>query len=361
MKLAILGAGNGGVAMAADWALQGHEVSLFDFEKFGTQIDAINKNDGIYVEGAMEGFVKINYAGFSIEKALNGAEMIAIVGPAYSTKAFAQLIKPVINKGQHIVVCPGSIGGGLIVKNELGLSYDDDSIIVAETSTLPYATRNIEPGHVHMYNRLKGGLYISALPMRKSEFMKEKFDQIYNAFKISNHYFQTMLQNANPVIHPAVSLLNAGRIDDPNASFLFYEDGVTPHVGRLIESVDIERIKIGKALGVDIIPDPVLGVEQGYMIEDNYETGYSTAPGFKGVEAQSQLDHRYINEDVGYGLVFMKELAEKLEVETPIIDSVINIASVVMKRNYRNEHKRSLETLGLNKFTAEELFNNFNL
>lgn len=359
MKLAILGSGNGGVAMAADWALHGHEVSLFDFEKFSTQIDAINKNGGIYVEGALEGFVKLNYAGFSIEKALEGVELISIVGPAYSTKPFAEILKPCIKKGQHIVVCPGSIGGGLIVKNELKLSYDDDSIIVAETSTLPYASRNIEPGRVHIYNRLKGGMYISALPIEKTEFIMDKFDQIYHAFTAADHYFQTMLQNANPVIHPAVSLLNAGRIDDPNVSFLFYEEGVTPHVGRLIEAVDIERIKIGKALGVEILPDPVIGVQQGYMIQDNYETGYSTAPGFKGVMAQSQLDHRYINEDVGYGLVFMKELAEKLGVETPIIDSVINISSVIMKRDYRNEHKRSLKSLGLEGLTAEELFRNF--
>ncbi len=62
--------------------------------------------------------------------------------------------------------------------------------------------------------------------------------------------------------------------------FYFYEDGVMPGVGRLMKAVDDERIAIGKALGVKIIPDPELGIEQGYMTSSDYETGYSSAPGF---------------------------------------------------------------------------------
>lgn len=359
MRISILGAGNGGLAMAADWSLHGHQVSLFDFEQFGTQIAAINDNGGIYVEGQLEGFATLNYAGHSIAKALDKAELVVIVGPAYSTIHFAKVIKNHIQNGQHIVVCPGSIGGGFIVKKELGLSHEDDSIIVSETSTLPYAARIIKPGHVRIFNRLKGGLYISALPVSKTDFIMNQFDQIYNAFTSSTHYFQTMLQNANPVIHPAVSLLNAGRIDDPNVSFLFYEEGVTPHVGRLIEAVDLERIALGKALGVEILSDPIIGVHQGYMVEDNYESGYRTAPGFKGVMAQSNLDHRYINEDVGYGLVFMKELSLKLGIQTPAIDSVIKIASIIMQRDFIAEEKRSLKDLGLESFSSEDLYHGF--
>lgn len=361
MKVAILGSGNGGCAMAADWSLHDHEVSLFDFEQFTTQISAINKNGGIYVEGSLDGFARLSYAGHSVEKAISHAELIVLVGPAYSTKPFAEAIKAHITGGQHVVVCPGSTGGGLIVKKELGLDFDDDSIIVAETSTLPYASRNIEPGRVHIYNRLKGGLYIAALPVGKTLIIKEQFDQIYHAFEASDHYFQTMLQNANPVIHPAVSLLNAGRIDNPKDDFLFYEEGVTPRVGRLIEAVDNERIIIGKSLGINLLPDTVIGVRQGYMLEANYETGYSEAPGFKGVMAPSTLDNRYINEDVGYGLVLMKELAEKLNLETPIIDSIIKIASVLMERDYQKEQLRSLASLGLDGLTIEELYEKFQI
>ncbi len=128
-----------------------------------------------------------------------------------------------------------------------------------------------------------------------------------------------------------------------------------PAVGRLIKAVDDERISIGNALGINILSDPKIGVMQGYMTSEDYETAYSEAPGFKGVKAQSQLDHRYLNEDVGYGLVLMSEIAKKLNVETPIINSIINISSKVMEKDYRNENKRSLEILGLSNYSLDEL------
>jgi opine dehydrogenase len=44
------------------------------------------------------------------------------------------------------------------------------------------------------------------------------------------------------------------------------------------------------------------------MTEATYDSGFNTAPGFAGVKAQSSLDYRYFNEDVGYGLVFLQNL-----------------------------------------------------
>jgi len=88
MKIAVLGSGNGGVTVAADWSLNGHEVRLFDFEKYSANIDAINKNGGIYANGHVEGFAKLAYAGSDIKKALSGAELFFVVGPGYSTEAF---------------------------------------------------------------------------------------------------------------------------------------------------------------------------------------------------------------------------------------------------------------------------------
>ena len=63
------------------------------------------------------------------------------------------------------------------------------------------------------------------------------------------------------------------------------------------------------ALGVTILSEPDIGVQQGYMTESNYTTGYSRAPGFLGINAPATLDSRYLTEDVGYSLVFFTDLA----------------------------------------------------
>ena len=59
------------------------------------------------------------------------------------------------------------------------------------------------------------------------------------------------------------------------------------------------------------------------MREPTYDRGYTEAPGFQGIKAQSQLDHRYIQEDVGYGLVFWQQLGEQIGVKTPNIAAAI--------------------------------------
>ena len=170
----------------------------------------------------------------------------------------------------------------------------------------------------------------------------------------AKNVIQTSLQNANPVIHPAVSLTNAARIEG-TGDFLFYEEGVTDSVGRIIEAVDRERIAIGKRLGIKVYSDPEMGMLQGYMLDNNYGSGYRKAPGFLGIIAQPQLDHRYINEDVGYGLVFMSHLGQQVGVATPTIDSIIRLASVLMNRDYAGEALRTPGSLGIADLSAEAL------
>ena len=91
------------------------------------------------------------------------------------------------------------------------------------------------------------------------------------------------------------------------------------------------------------------------MLEDNYGSGYRTAPGFKGIGAQPQLEHRYLNEDVGYGLVFMSELARQMGVDTPNIDAMIQITSTLMNHDYAGEALRTPASLGIGSLSAEEL------
>jgi opine dehydrogenase len=144
-------------------------------------------------------------------------------------------------------------------------------------------------------------------------------------------------------------------IERTAGDFLFYEEGVTPAVGRLIEAVDQDRVSIGRALGVEILPDPELAQHQGDMEEFSYDRGYSLAPGFKGIKAQTRLDYRYFNEDVGYGMVFMSKLGAQLGVETPHVSALIRLVSTTMNRDYLQEAPRTMESLGISGRTAEQL------
>jgi opine dehydrogenase len=171
----------------------------------------------------------------------------------------------------------------------------------------------------------------------------------------AKNILQTSLQNGNPVLHPTITLLNAALIERTQGNFYFYEEGVTPAVGRLIKAIDQERIAIGQALDIEIMPEPDLGYMQGYMAEPTYDKGYSEAPGFQGIKAQSSLDYRYFHEDVGYGLVYLQSLADQIGVETPYISAVIRLVSLLMERDYLAQGKRTMESLGLSGLSVEEL------
>jgi hypothetical protein len=80
----------------------------------------------------------------------------------------------------------------------------------------------------------------------RSFFVLEHIREIYPAMATAKNILQTSLQNGNSVIHPTITLLNAALIERTGGDFFFYEEGVTPAVGRLIKAVDEERIAIGK-------------------------------------------------------------------------------------------------------------------
>ena len=355
MRVAVLGAGNGGLASAFDFAQHGHVASLFATPEFGSNLQPVEEAGGITASGDLEGFAPIRYAGNDIGEAMAGAELVVLVGPAYSTEPLATAAAPHLSEDMAVLICPGSCAGAIAFKRAAGLALDDERIVVGETSTLPYAVRITEPATINVFLKLQTGVYLAAQPRSGTDRLYELTREVWPAVEKAESVFQTTLQNGNPVIHPAVTLLNAGLLERTGGDFLFYEEGVTESVGRLIEAVDNERLAIAEELGVTIYSEPALGSRQGYMREENYSTGYSTAPGFLGIKAQGELDHRYLTEDVGYSLILFTDLAARLGVPTPVMDGVITIASAVLGRDFRAEGARTTSTLGLDGLSPEEL------
>ena len=74
----------------------------------------------------------------------------------------------------------------------------------------------------------------------------------------------------------------------------------------------------------------------------------------RAIKAPSSLDHRYIHEDVGYGLVPMAELGRLAGVATPTIDALVRLASLALGIDYWRDGL-TLERLGLAGKSPAEL------
>jgi opine dehydrogenase len=355
MRIAVLGAGGGGLAVAYEWASHGHEVALYAQHAHEHHLVPVRTRGGIQAEGKLEGFVSLATVTTNIAEALDGVEVVFVVGPAYATEPFGRDTLGHLRPGMTVVVCPSSCVGSLAFKHAAGLDLRDESVVVGETSTLPYAARASMHASVRIFHRFDTGLSAAAAPRSNTPRLLEILRQVYPNTDEAAGIFQTTLQNGNPVIHPAVTLLNAALIERTGGDFMFYEEGITDAVGRLMEAVDDERRSVARALGVQILAEPDLGVRQGYMRESNYTTGYSTAPGFRGIKAQDELHHRYLTEDVGYSMVFLTDLARHLSVPTPTMDAVIRIASIVVGEDFVGDRARTMDKMGLSGLTREQL------
>lgn len=59
----------------------------------------------------------------------------------------------------------------------------------------------------------------------------------------------------------------------------------------------------------------------------------------------TEVDSRYISEDVPQGLVMLEALGKSLSIPTPIATSLIELASAALDRDLRNEG-RTIDSLG---------------
>jgi opine dehydrogenase len=66
------------------------------------------------------------------------------------------------------------------------------------------------------------------------------------------------------------------------------------------------------------------------------------------------MKHRYITEDVPYGLVGLSSLGRMLSIPTPKIDSLITIASMANDIDYYATG-RTMESIGISNMSLQEL------
>ena len=76
-KIAVLGAGNGGCALAAHLSLQGHLVNLFEIPELADSFKPLTEQKEIVISGkAEQGIAKLNKATTDIGDAVTGVDII---------------------------------------------------------------------------------------------------------------------------------------------------------------------------------------------------------------------------------------------------------------------------------------------
>ena len=246
----IIGGGNGGQAVSGHLALMGFEVRLYDI--FPETVDVIQKQGGIYVEGSVEGFGRISFATTDLAKAVKNADVVMIVAPAVAHKKIAVDCAPLLEDGQTVVIHPGATCGAMEFVHTLKEQKCKADVTVAETNSLLYACRLEKPGHVNIFG-IKNALLAAALPSIKNKEVTALLNLAFPQITSAENVLQTSLDNLNAVMHPTPTILNTSMIES-KFEWLYYYDGITPSIGAFVEALDRERIEIGNAYGLELVP-----------------------------------------------------------------------------------------------------------
>jgi opine dehydrogenase len=349
MNVTILGAGGIGLSMAAVLCERGHAVKLWTASGEGTAPFRAGKT--LVVDGILKGEFRPT-AATSAKEAVGGAEVVLIAVPGNSHRAVIDAIVPHLASGQVVVISSHCSLSALYLAQRLaarGLACP-----IAAWATTVVTGRRKAPGAVNM-TTLRKEVDVATVPAGASGQALAACRALFGErFKQSSDLLAVSLSNLNPPVHMANSLCNLTRMERGEAWANY--GCMTDAVGRLIEALDRERLALAASFGLTV-----------RSIQDHMHLSFDLPRGTVGEMAREQdkrrggmppgpttLDHRYITEDVPYGLVPLIAIARAAKVPVPLHEAGVALLCAIYGRDFATENDL-LPALDLERLSAAQL------
>ena len=354
--VAIVGAGIGGVYLAAHLGTLGAKLRLTDRDD--SRLADIRARGGLDVEtGGKTTFSAIERVTADLAQAAAGADVIAVCTGGTYQEGVARGLAPLLRDGQTILLIQGNTGGALVFRRTLDKAGCQAQVDIAEMDNYPYSCWRDSPTRIRPIVSKKG-LQIAAFPGNRSDAVFARLGPLFPHAVAAPTVASTGFMNANAMLHVANCVANAGKIDR-GEGYKFYAEGVTPAVGRLYQAINAERVAVAAALGAQVPTlehwfERTYGVRGASLSETcQLLTTNSDGP-YQATGTPKSWDHKYIAEDVPVGLMPMRALGEAAGVPTPAIDAVIKLAQVLAGTDFA-ANARTLDRMGLAGMDAEQI------
>lgn len=399
--IAVLGGGAVGKTMAADCALAGKEVRIWDQPAFAKRNFLNIKKTGITLSGNQFSFFGYNRKGTAyvslatddLAEAVKGAGIIIVATVAIAHEDIFRQLIPLLEDGQVIHILPDNCGT-LIFRKLMREMKSTAKVIVGSWYTAPYGIRVVKRGGV-VTNECKVEDRITtirgcALPAKDNEaFMasayyipafgaiidaegevtiSRKGEEFHHGFVTGNTVLDIILSNVNPVIHVPGTVLAVSAMQNFDTvlgqemkNYSLYGFGACPAIAEVQAKFWDEEKALAKAMDIGLCTvnyedffsrttmygKEYMGPDFAVPYEEKYENFFGDGP--------FDLENRYITEDVPVGCWLMSQLGKKFNVPTPIIDSMILLASTMLKRDLAKGSKYTLDYLEIGHMDLEQL------
>ncbi len=308
-NIAILGAGNGGLALAGYLSSKGHSISLYN--RTFSNIKKLQQNPVITLQNQFNSSSRLKKVTSNLVDAIDGCKIIFVTTTADAHEDLIKKMEPYRKEEQVVILNPGGVGSVIACQ-------EHSTYPISETNILLYACRKINENNINIKG-IKKNIFISGISDSNKKTMKNLFSQ----FEFSSSPLETSLNYYNVPAHLPAAYMNLDLIMNSKLD-LHYVDGVTREVADLIECVDEERKEICDNYSVKFnsVKKVIL---DGYKTSGNnmYEI-FQNCEAYKTTKAPRGLNHRIFFEDIPYGLIPLIDLANIANVKTPNLNKMLS-------------------------------------
>ncbi|MDL2209693.1 NAD/NADP octopine/nopaline dehydrogenase family protein [Desulfovibrio sp. OttesenSCG-928-O18] len=328
MKMAIIGAGNTGQIMAFDLVKKGAEVRLYSRDR---EKAAHIARYGLEAEGRLEGKAAPALVTATMREAVQGAKVICVMTTAGGHRPVAEAMRPYVEEGQIVIVFNAN-WGALEFHQVFGEAPGTPRVLVGETGTQLYIGSATREGKVFV-KQIKENVSLAMIDKDETDAVIAALRPFFPQFTKAANILETSLSSANAIVHTPVCLFNLSRIELGH-DFLFYSEGASRSTVAYVEKIDRERMAVMAALGLEA--RTMLEVINSFW-PDKKNTLYDAIqenPSYRQVKGPQALDHRFLTEDLPYGIVPLVHLGRELGVPTPCMEGMLETFARFCGRDY---------------------------
>ncbi len=353
MRIAVLGAGLIGRASAAYLVQQGHAVGIWSPSGKSTAgLLEGGQEPGrglIRYRGAISGEARVDILNSPAEFRSYEVLLVALPGDAYENVLPAAL--PHIDAG-HFVIVSGALSLVPLWIHEQAGGGRARPVVASWGTTLLTARRG-ETADVEIAT-VRAKFDVACVPARAGDEALARCRALFgDRFDAASSILATALSNVNPVAHAAEALPNLTRMERGEAWHLF--ECMTPAAARIAEAIDAERLALAQSFGLR-----VRSLSTHYHLSYHVPLG-TIAEMAAAIHARDHAPHgpktaahRYVLEDIPYGLVFYEALARIAGVQVPVMSAAVTLASAAYGRDFRRDNAL-ITSLGLEQLTPARL------
>ncbi|MEK1934092.1 MAG: NAD/NADP octopine/nopaline dehydrogenase family protein, partial [Pararhizobium sp.] len=294
-SISIIGAGHCGCAFAVDTLSRGLETLLYAHPEHARNLNDVAQLGYLSSPMKIEGQFKPRLTQ-SIAEAVKFSKCLVITTPSFGHDTIVNELKS-FDLSDHVLIVINANFFSFAYLNEL------NARLILETNAAPYASRFAD-GEILILG-IKKNLQIAAYPVDISAHDRNSIAAIFSMpLEWQENVLDVGLQSNNGVFHPATTILNTARIELTKGDFYFYKDGISTSVGRIIESVDQERLAIANAFGYrpPTLLDEMISFYGGEF-KSFSDFAYHSTVHNRTKNTPSSMTERYITEDVPFIMV----------------------------------------------------------